>query len=230
MAATSGIFVGVFEVVLLPLDALKVKGQTGTKLVVNSTPLIKPVPAVPPHGFPQNSLVSVPKSLPSSLALFHSSASTAPVNNITQVHPPVGSATAQTAFFNLYRGASWTASRNAMGCFTLFGVSTSVKEALSTEPNSPPTFFAVFLSSLAASTASILVAAPLDVIKVRVQAQPLVGVTIVKGTNILRSLLEREGPRALFKGVGTKLLASGPKVTFAFTVAQTVSSWISERF
>ncbi|KAJ3405045.1 hypothetical protein HDU80_001999, partial [Chytriomyces hyalinus] len=57
----------------------------------------------------------------------------------------------------------------------------------------------------------------------RMQATSL-NAASVSGFSIVRELLVNEGYRALMKGVGPKLLASAPKVTFSFTVAQ----WLAE--
>ncbi|TPX75017.1 hypothetical protein CcCBS67573_g03709 [Chytriomyces confervae] len=186
IAGTGGILIGVSEVLLLPLDALKVKGQTGVKVLSADVEQSRATTA--------KNLIRNPRLL-----------------------------------MNLYRGASWTAARNSFGCFALFGTSTFIKDNvfdLYNNPNNPQSAATLqqhFIASLSGACASIVVAAPLDVIKVRMQATSL-NAASVSGFSIVRELLVNEGYRALMKGVGPKLLASAPKVTFSFTIAQ----WLAE--
>ena len=72
------------------------------------------------------------------------------------------------------------------------------------------------IASIAGATASITVAAPLDVIKTRLQS----GTSTESGTTILLNLARTEGPGAFFRGLWPKLLVVGPKLVFSFTVAQ----------
>ncbi|KAJ3318683.1 hypothetical protein HDU76_000755 [Blyttiomyces sp. JEL0837] len=65
------------------------------------------------------------------------------------------------------------------------------------------------LASMAGAMASIAVAAPLDVVKVRVQAAPLDAP--ISGFSVVSGMLRTEGVWALTKGVVPKMLASGPK-------------------
>ena len=64
----------------------------------------------------------------------------------------------------------------------------------------------------------LIVAAPLDVIKTRIQAQAFS--SSESGVSIVKNLLKEEGVGALFKGLGPKLLVVGPKLVFSFTIAQ----------
>ncbi|KAJ3330967.1 hypothetical protein HDU76_004407 [Blyttiomyces sp. JEL0837] len=317
MSASGGVVVGVLEVALLPLDALKVKGQVQVKMLSdkntgssssNSPPSSssssgnrpkttgkKPLPPpssshqLPPfhHGQPglllssssttmaindfqhhhQQSYIIRPRT--TKYHFFHSSGSSqlssssikTPLNmtssttsstTVTVARLPVTTTTTMATAIelirnplllaNLYRGASWTASRNAVGCSALFGTSAFIKDRVfhwedihhtkhsggkNTNTKSQHTVTQMFLASLAGAVASITVAAPFDVIKVRVQAAPLD--RPVSGFHVLNQLLKVEGVWALTKGIVPKLLASGPKVTFAFTVAQALSEWM-ERF
>ncbi|KAJ3042538.1 hypothetical protein HDV00_007072 [Rhizophlyctis rosea] len=125
----------------------------------------------------------------------------------------------------LYRGGTWTATRNSLGCFALFGTSAAVKDIIlapttsdSSTPIKPVPFYHHLLGSLAGAAAAIAIASPLDVIKVRIQAYP-VG-QAVSGWVILRELLQKEGPRAFLKGLTPKLFATGPKMAFSYAVAQ----------
>ncbi|KAJ3127605.1 hypothetical protein HK100_009666 [Physocladia obscura] len=226
ISGTSGILIGTFEVILLPLDALKVKRQTGVQFLSN--PIVKPS-GQPPSPSLSQSLSSTASSTKSftTAATFQNPQSLFQKNTLS-------SAAAATRkldpllFFNLYRGGTWTAWRNSVGLFALFGTSTYVKEDVFDlgAPNSPPASVAqLFVASLAGAFASIAVAAPFDVIKVRMQATSIDS-NRVRGLELLKVLVRNEGLWALTKGVGPKMIASGPKVAFSFTVAQ----WLAEFF
>lgn len=63
----------------------------------------------------------------------------------------------QTEGFALYRGAGWTAARNAPGSFALFGGSAVCKEYLfQLKDFSDATFFQNFVASIAGASASII--------------------------------------------------------------------------
>lgn len=116
--AVAGSIMGVGEIVLLPLDVLKIKAQTN------------------------------PESLQG--------------RGIFKILADEG--------LNLYRGASWTAARNAPGSFALFGGSALVKDRVfKLEKYSDATFMQDSIASVAGAVASITVAQPLDVIKTRIQ-------------------------------------------------------------
>ncbi|KAJ3065689.1 hypothetical protein HDU98_010942 [Podochytrium sp. JEL0797] len=222
ISGTSGFMIGTLEVVLLPLDALKVKRQTGVQFMSS-----KPSPAAP-------------TTTPATTTPLHKAYSTAASKPITKAMQPIlqhNNIHAQAIRYRqsplgiltgLYRGATWTATRNSIGLFALFGVSTFVKEDIMKldSPNAPhATVTQLFLASLAGAFASIAVAAPFDVIKVRMQATSIDAVR-VSGWELLQNLVKNEGVWALSKGVVPKMIASGPKVAFSFTVAQ----WLAEYF
>lgn len=119
----------------------------------------------------------------------------------------------------LYRGASWTMARNAPGSFALFGVNAFVKSRVFGLDNfNDATFAQTFCASVLGGVASITVSSPLDVIKTRLQKADFGSGT--SGVQILKDLLRKEGPGALFKGLLPKVLIVGPKLVFSFTVAQ----------
>lgn len=123
--------------------------------------------------------------------------------------------------FSLYRGWQWTAARNAPGSFALFGGSAAAKQYLfKLEDYNKATWFQNFIASIAGSSASLLVSAPLDVVKTRIQNQNFE----VKetGVKIITDMARKEGPSAFFKGLVPKLLMTGPKLTFSFWLAQTL--------
>jgi len=129
----------------------------------------------------------------------------------THPHPRAG--------LGLYRGAGWTAVRNAPGSFALFGGSAFVKDAVfGLGDYNEATFFQTSVASLVGAAASITVAAPMDVIKTRIQARSHADPK--SGFRIVADLFATEGVGALFKGLAPKLLTVGPKLVFSFTVAQ----------
>lgn len=123
--------------------------------------------------------------------------------------------------FNLYRGWGWTAARNAPGSFALFGGNAFAKEyILGLQDYSQATWSENFISSIVGASASLIISAPLDVIKTRIQNRnfdnPESGFKIVKNT------LKNEGFTAFFKGLIPKLLTTGPKLVFSFALAQSL--------
>ncbi|KAI9496274.1 mitochondrial carrier domain-containing protein [Zychaea mexicana] len=119
----------------------------------------------------------------------------------------------------LYRGAGWTAARNAPGSFALFGGSAFVKEYMfSLQDYNKATFFQNFCASIGGAVASITVAAPLDVVKTRIQNRNFDNPE--SGLNIIKDLVKKEGFGGFFKGLTPKILVVGPKLIFSFTVAQ----------
>lgn len=169
-SATAGSLIGIGEIVLLPLDVLKIKRQTN------------------PEAFKGRGFLKILKD---------------------------------EGIFNLYRGWGWTAARNAPGSFALFGGNAFAKEyTLGLQDYSQATWSQNFISSIVGASASLIVSAPLDVIKTRIQNRnfdnPESGFKIVKNT------LKNEGFTAFFKGLTPKLLTTGPKLVFSFALAQSL--------
>nr|GAT61132.1 mitochondrial carrier protein [Mycena chlorophos] len=167
--ATAGSLTGIGEVVLLPLDALKIKRQ------------------VNPEAFRGRGVIRI----------FMEEGTT------------------------LYRGWGWTMARNAPGSFALFGASAVTKDyVLGVTDYSKATWTQNFIASIAGAVASITVAAPLDVIKTRIQNANFEN--NVSGFTALRELVKNEGPTAFFKGLTPKILVVGPKLVFSYTLAQSL--------
>ncbi|GMM53255.1 Ggc1 protein [Starmerella bacillaris] len=169
MSATAGSMIGIGEIVLLPLDVLKIKRQTN------------------PEAFRGRGFLKI----------------------------------IQDEGMGLYRGWQWTAARNAPGSFALFGGSAFAKEyIIGLKDYSQATWSQNIVASICGASASLIVSAPLDVIKTRIQNKnfenPEGGFTIIK--NMVRT----EGPTAFFKGLTPKLLTTGPKLVFSFALAQTL--------
>jgi len=127
----------------------------------------------------------------------------------------------------LYRGAGWTAARNAPGSFALFGGSALVKDCIfGLKDYNQATFFQNFCSSIGGAVASITVAAPLDVVKTRIQNRDFGDPR--SGWKIIKDLIRKEGVHAFFKGLTPKILVVGPKLIFGFTVAQQLIPWFGK--
>ncbi|MCJ1374918.1 hypothetical protein MMC20_006151 [Loxospora ochrophaea] len=169
MHATAGSLIGIGEIVLLPLDVLKIKRQTN------------------PDAFRGRGVFRIVKD----------------------------------EGMGLYRGAGWTAARNAPGSFALFGGSAFAKEYLYklTDYNTA-SWLQNFVASIAGASSSIIVSAPLDVIKTRIQNRNFENPE--SGFKIVGSMFKNEGFTSFFKGLTPKLLMTGPKLVFSFWLAQTL--------
>ncbi|KAI4152115.1 MAG: hypothetical protein LQ340_003100 [Diploschistes diacapsis] len=169
MHATAGSLIGIGEIVLLPLDVLKIKMQTN------------------PEAFRGRGVFKI----------------------------------VADEGFGLYRGAGWTAARNAPGSFALFGGSAFAKEYIYglTDYNKA-SWSQNFVASVAGASASLVVSAPLDVIKTRIQNRNFENPE--SGFRILSNMARQEGFTSFFKGLTPKLLMTGPKLVFSFWLAQTL--------
>ncbi|KAL4900029.1 hypothetical protein BDW74DRAFT_162556 [Aspergillus multicolor] len=169
MHATAGSLIGIGEIVLLPLDVLKIKRQTN------------------PEAFRGRGLFKI----------------------------------ISDEGMGLYRGAGWTAARNAPGSFALFGGSAFAKEYIySLQDYNTATWAQNFVASVCGASASLIVSAPLDVIKTRIQNRNFENPE--SGFRIVSNMMKHEGPTSFFKGLTPKLLMTGPKLVFSFWLAQTL--------
>lgn len=169
MHATAGSLIGIGEIVLLPLDVLKIKRQTN------------------PEAFRGRGVMRI----------------------------------VADEGFGLYRGWAWTAARNAPGSFALFGASAATKQYLfKLEDYNDATWLQNGIASVAGSSGSLIVSAPLDVVKTRIQNRNFE--VKESGFRIVANMARQEGLPAFFKGLVPKLLMTGPKLTFSFWLAQTL--------
>jgi len=167
--ATAGSLIGIGEIVLLPLDVLKIKRQTN------------------PEAFRSRGFFRI----------------------------------VSDEGMGLYRGAGWTAARNAPGSFALFGGSAWAKEKLfALEDYNAATWGQNFVASVVGASASLIVSAPLDVIKTRIQSANFENSQ--GGLTIIRNMAKNEGITSFFKGLVPKMLMTGPKLVFSFWLAQTL--------
>ncbi|KAL1636797.1 high copy suppressor of abf2 [Neofusicoccum ribis] len=169
MHASAGSIIGIGEIVILPLDVLKIKRQTN------------------PEAFRGRGLFRIIKD----------------------------------EGFGLYRGWGWTAARNAPGSFALFGGSAFAKEYIyKLKDYNKATWSQNFVASIAGASASLVVSAPLDVIKTRIQNRNFENPE--SGFRIVSNMMKNEGFTSFFKGLTPKLLMTGPKLVFSFWLAQTL--------
>ncbi|KAF2660181.1 mitochondrial carrier [Lophiostoma macrostomum CBS 122681] len=169
MHATAGSLIGIGEIVILPLDVLKIKRQTN------------------PEAFRGRGLFKIIKD----------------------------------EGLGLYRGWGWTAARNAPGSFALFGGSAVAKEYFyKLSDYNAATWTQNFVASIAGASASLIVSAPLDVIKTRIQNRNFEEKG--SGFKIVSNMARKEGFSSFFKGLTPKLLMTGPKLVFSFWLAQTL--------
>lgn len=175
LSATAGSLIGVGEVVLLPLDVLKIKRQTN------------------PDAFRGRGFLKI-------LA---------------------------DEGWGLYRGCGWTAARNVPGSFALFGGNSFAKEYIfGLSDNSSATWTQNFITSIVGASASLIVSAPLDVVKTRIQNRNFDNPE--SGFSILLKMARIEGFSAFFKGLTPKLLTTGPKLVFSFSLAQSLIPMIDD--
>lgn len=103
----------------------------------------------------------------------------------------------------------------------LFGGSAAAKQYLyKLEDYNKASWGQNFVASIAGSSASIIVSAPLDVIKTRIQNRNFENPE--SGLRIVANMAKNEGASSFFKGLIPKLLMTGPKLTFSFWLAQTL--------
>ena len=94
--------------------------------------------------------------------------------------------------WKLYRGAGWTAARNAPGSFALFGGSAFAKEYIfGLSDYSKATWSQNFVASIMGAAASLTVSAPLDVVKTRIQNKNFDDPR--SGSSIIASMIKNEG-------------------------------------
>lgn len=128
----------------------------------------------------------------------------------------------------LYRGIGWTMARNAPGSFALFGGNSVCKRAMGLDETltGRATVLQNTIASAGGALASIAVAQPLDVIKVRVQNRPFDAPQ--SGATVVGNLLRNEGPTAFFKGFSPKVMVVGPKLVFSMALAQTLMRFFAD--
>lgn len=165
--SVAGCLIGIGEVVLLPLDRLKVLSQTNQEALKGR----------------------------SALSILWSEGR------------------------GMYAGTLVTVARNAPGSFSLFGGAAFTKDFLfGLDDYSKATFFQNSVASLVGSIASISITNPMDVVKTRIQNKNLGEKH--HGLKILGEIVREEGFGGFCKGLTPKIVASAPKLVFAYTLTE----------
>ena len=178
------------QVVLLPLDVLKIKKQTNPEAfarlaastsrppAASSLASLTSTAAFTTTAAPAAAAAAPTAIYPSSAASLFPSASS---SSAPAVKPRQASLLQQLRFVGfrtLYSGTCVTMTRNALGSSALFGTNALVKRALSNNSNSSggsgkggkgQSFLQTAVSSSVGSIASLVVSSPFDVVKTRVQ-------------------------------------------------------------
>ncbi len=136
------------------------------------------------------------------------------VNSSGLVNTPAG-----TPLSKMYRGALWSVGRNVPGSFFLFAGNTAVQTFLRlNQPDSEPTLAQQASGSVAGVAGSAVITNPADVIKTRLQVTPYS--EELTGRQLAKELIREEGYSGFFKGIGPRLLITGPKLALTMTLAQ----------
>jgi hypothetical protein len=111
--------------------------------------------------------------------------------------------------------------RSQSNVLQLFGGSAAAKEYLyKLSDYNTASWSQNFVASIAGASASLVVSAPLDVIKTRIQNKNFDNPE--SGFRIVSNMMKNEGFTSFFKGLTPKLLMTGPKLVFSFWLAQTL--------
>jgi hypothetical protein len=115
----------------------------------------------------------------------------------------------------------WRLMRSQSNVLQLFGGSAAAKEYLyKLSDYNTASWSQNFVASIAGASASLVVSAPLDVIKTRIQNKNFDNPE--SGFRIVSNMMKNEGFTSFFKGLTPKLLMTGPKLVFSFWLAQTL--------
>jgi hypothetical protein len=115
----------------------------------------------------------------------------------------------------------WRLMRSQSNILQLFGGSAAAKEYLyKLSDYNTASWSQNFVASIAGASASLVVSAPLDVIKTRIQNKNFDNPE--SGFRIVSNMMKNEGFTSFFKGLTPKLLMTGPKLVFSFWLAQTL--------
>ncbi|CCW62866.1 unnamed protein product [Phytomonas sp. EM1] len=165
--AVAGCLIGIGEVLLLPLDRLKVLSQTNESAMGRGLfPLLR-----------------------------------------------------QEGWRGMYAGSVVTVCRNAPGSFCLFGGTAFTKNYIfGLKDHRNATLYQNMTASTVGACLSITVTNPMDVVKTRVQRQTAGERQSAIATTI--AMLKEEGVSAFFKGLTPKVIASSPKLIFAYTMTE----------
>ena len=130
---------------------------------------------------------------------------------------------------NYFKGGNITLARNFTAMGNFFMVNSIVREFIFDKQTPWGLSFPQYaFSAMLASLCSVSSSSPFDVVKTRVQNKDF-----GKNSNsliVVRDILKNEGPRAFFKGLGTKLVTIGPKIVFTYATSQYFISIIQDKW
>ena len=129
---------------------------------------------------------------------------------------------------SLYKGVSWTIARNVPGAFTLFSTISYVKSSIFGLDNiqQRANIKQNFIASTIGAITTLLIANPIDVIKVRVQNKPFNA--NISGISIIKELIQKEGILAFYKGFTIKLSLIAPRLIFTYTIATYLTQYFHQ--
>ncbi|GET85498.1 mitochondrial carrier protein, putative [Leishmania tarentolae] len=119
----------------------------------------------------------------------------------------------------MYAGTVVTMCRNAPGSFCLFGGTAFTKGYIfGLSDYRQATLFENMCASTVGACVAIAISNPMDVIKTRVQQKTDAERCSAAAT--ATSMLKEEGMSSFFKGLTPKIIASAPKLIFAYTMTE----------
>lgn len=125
----------------------------------------------------------------------------------------------QEGLRGMYAGTVVTMCRNAPGSFCLFGGTAFTKGyVFGLSDYRSATLFQNMCASTVGACVSITISNPMDVVKTRVQHQTAGDRRNAVAT--ATSMLREEGMTSFFKGLTPKIVASAPKLIFAYTMTE----------
>ncbi|AYU75669.1 MCP13 / mitochondrial carrier protein [Leishmania donovani] len=125
----------------------------------------------------------------------------------------------QEGFRGMYAGTVVTMCRNAPGSFCLFGGTAFTKGYIfGLSDYRHATLFQNMCASTVGACVAIAISNPMDVVKTRVQQQT--DAERRSGMTMATAMLKEEGVLSFFKGLTPKIIASAPKLIFAYTMTE----------
>jgi hypothetical protein len=130
----------------------------------------------------------------------------------------------QVGIRTLFNGIGETALRNIQGSFWAFYVSQMLRLEMGyRDPRNTPSGLN-FACNLGGTSASILLTAPFDILKVRKQVHP--DLAALNMWQLARNIVRQEGVSGLWKGALPKVITAAPRPAMAMTLASMFASWM----
>jgi solute carrier family 25 aspartate/glutamate transporter 12/13 len=130
----------------------------------------------------------------------------------------IGEVVRELGFFGLYTGLRATLMRDVPFSVIYFATYGFVKQKL-TDDTGYISNWKVFLTAFIAGTCASSSSTPADVIKTRLQVKPAAGQAPYKGiVDCARQTVAKEGVKALFKGIGPRIIVISPLFGIALVV------------